>query len=308
MALTDDQRAMLRLLARREEGYEDIAALMGISVEEVRARVRDSLAALDAETTLDAAPTPPPAPVQPPEPAAEPRQEVAPSAPPQASAPTPQPAAATASPAGAGKPSFAARAGAWVGRVRKGERRRLVELVGGGLIVLLIALFATGTINLGGDDDGNGNGDNGTQAVADGNQEPTQAELSAVDGSDAEGQAVFGRFKQQVALVIAAEGMRPTPKGRSYAISLAKGPDERVPIAAVQVGDNGQLAEQIEVPPEALGLLANGFDTMELSLVVNKDLRRILTQSQGAQKPPVFKATDVLRGEVTGPIVEAGTG
>ena len=39
MALSDDQRAMLRLLAQREQGYEDIAALMGLSVDEVRAQV-----------------------------------------------------------------------------------------------------------------------------------------------------------------------------------------------------------------------------------------------------------------------------
>ncbi len=39
MALSDDQKAMLRLLAQREQGYDDIAALMGLSVEEVRAKV-----------------------------------------------------------------------------------------------------------------------------------------------------------------------------------------------------------------------------------------------------------------------------
>ncbi len=44
MALTDDQKAMLRLLAQREQGYEDIAALMGISVEEVRVKVGEALA------------------------------------------------------------------------------------------------------------------------------------------------------------------------------------------------------------------------------------------------------------------------
>ena len=44
MALSDDQRAMLRLLAQREQGYEDIAALMGLSVDEVRAKVDDALA------------------------------------------------------------------------------------------------------------------------------------------------------------------------------------------------------------------------------------------------------------------------
>ena len=49
MALTDDQKAMLRLLAQREEGYEDIAALMGLSVDEVRARVKEALAEMGTQ-------------------------------------------------------------------------------------------------------------------------------------------------------------------------------------------------------------------------------------------------------------------
>ena len=57
MALSDDQRALLRLLAQREEGFEDIAALKGMSVEEVRAEVRSALAAIDAPP-----PEPPPPP------------------------------------------------------------------------------------------------------------------------------------------------------------------------------------------------------------------------------------------------------
>ena len=48
MGLSDDQRALLRLLAQREEGYEDIAALKGLSVEQVRAEVKDALAEMQA--------------------------------------------------------------------------------------------------------------------------------------------------------------------------------------------------------------------------------------------------------------------
>lgn len=40
---------MLRLLAQREQGYDDIAALMGLSVAEVRAKVVGALAQLEAE-------------------------------------------------------------------------------------------------------------------------------------------------------------------------------------------------------------------------------------------------------------------
>ena len=49
MALSDEQNAMLRLLASGEQGYDDIAALMGLSVTEVRAKVVGALAQLEAE-------------------------------------------------------------------------------------------------------------------------------------------------------------------------------------------------------------------------------------------------------------------
>ena len=54
MALTEDQRAMLRLLAQREQGYEDIAALTGNSVDEVRAKVSGALAEIEAEEAAPA--------------------------------------------------------------------------------------------------------------------------------------------------------------------------------------------------------------------------------------------------------------
>ena len=38
---------MLRLLAQREQGYDDIAAPTGSSVEDVRAKVKDAIAGLD---------------------------------------------------------------------------------------------------------------------------------------------------------------------------------------------------------------------------------------------------------------------
>jgi hypothetical protein len=49
VALTDEQNAMLRLLAQGEQGYADIAALMGLGEDEVRAKVVGALAQLQAE-------------------------------------------------------------------------------------------------------------------------------------------------------------------------------------------------------------------------------------------------------------------
>ncbi len=100
MALTDDQKAMLRLLAQREEGYEDMAALMGISVEEVRERVKEALAEVDeadeSELPAEQAPAPTPAPASPPPSpsAVEPKaEEPAKLADPVVPAPPPEPQA-----------------------------------------------------------------------------------------------------------------------------------------------------------------------------------------------------------------------
>lgn len=65
---------MLRLLAQREEGYEDIAALKGMSVEEVRAEVKEALAQIAADQKAGVEP----APAQPAEPVAPSRPTVPP--------------------------------------------------------------------------------------------------------------------------------------------------------------------------------------------------------------------------------------
>ena len=54
-----------------------------------------------------------------------------------------------------------------------------------------------------------------------------------------------------------------------------------------------------------LGLLAAGFDTMELSIVPNDELRTALAKARTAKKGQLG-GTPVLEGPVTGPIVEAG--
>jgi hypothetical protein len=278
MGLTDDQRAMLRLLAQREEGYEDIAALKGISVDEVRAEVKAALAGLD-DRSLAAGPV------------AE--ESMGPAPPPPHAAVTPAP------------PRARVKLGARLPR----DRRRLAELLGGALVVLLIVLFATNTIDLGGGDDSSDSGEtaNAGQIVpASSGKQPTQAVLEAVDGSDASGQALFGRLKNQVVLVIAAKGLAPSGQGQSYAVSLARSPNERVPIAAARVGKSGELGGQYPVAPNVLGLLASGYDEMEVSSVVNEELRTALAKAQQDKAPPDFESTDVLRGTITGPIVRTG--
>jgi hypothetical protein len=288
MPLTEDQKALLRLLARREEGYGDIGALMGVSLDEVRARVGAALAELDGNART-APPPPPPAPSAP-EPAPEPRR--APVPPPRA---TPRPATR---PAAVSLPRLP----------RPKSRRGLFELVGGAVVVILLVLFATGLVDIG----GGGSSKSGTSAkptvpreLAGGKAvKPTQAVLEPVNGGRASGRALFGRSKETVLLLVEAKGLEPSPKGRSYAISLARSPTERVPIAATEVGRSGTIAGQYQIAPEALGLLAGGFDQMEVSLVSNASLKTALTQAKKERKALSYSGAVVLRGKVTGPIVK----
>ncbi|HEX2096925.1 MAG TPA: hypothetical protein VHF50_06090 [Solirubrobacterales bacterium] len=180
-------------------------------------------------------------------------------------------------------------------------------------MVLLLILFATGAIDIGGG--GSDDESNGGNVPALGGELPagvakraTQAVLRPVDGGDASGRALFGRFKKQVGLVLAAKGLEPTPAGQSYAISLVNAEGERIPIAATRVGENGAIATQIEVPPTVLGALASGYDEMELSLVVNKELEAALKQARGEESAPDFGGEPVLRGDVTGPVVVGAQG
>jgi hypothetical protein len=181
----------------------------------------------------------------------------------------------------------------------------MMELIGGAVVVILVILFATGAVDIGGSDDDSGSDSTSGSTVATKSTKLTQAILEPVDGGDAKGLAVFGRSKGSVILLLQAEGLEASGKGSSYAVSLARTPTERIPIAVTRVPGSGTIEAQYPVPSEALGLLANGFDQMELSLVSNADLKVALTQAGKEQKAPDYDSEDVLRGEVTGPIVNA---
>jgi hypothetical protein len=301
--LSGDQKAMLRLLAQREEGYGDIAALSGSSVEAVRDRVRDALAGLEGE----AAGTKPAAPEKAPEPPPPPAEPTP--------APKPSPPAAKAAPAAPKTAPKKPAAGGLKLPEDKGVRRALAA--GGAVLLVIVLLLVTGV--LGGDDGSsdsgatttsgesalNGGEENGAP-TANGGKEPTEAILAPVDGGDGEGQALFGRTGQKVVLLFGAKGLQPAPQGQTYTVSLVSSASERLPLIATSATKSGVISGRFEVAPQVLGLLASGFDTMELSIVPNDELRTALAQARKAKKAPSYGGTPVLEGPVTGPIVEAG--
>jgi hypothetical protein len=300
--LSDDQRALLRLLAQREEGYEDIAALMGLSVGEVRSRVKGALKELD-ESGQAAGPVVGRGTSSSQAAGEEPR-------------PTP-PAAETVPPPRRDRPlpSKAEQHGSRPARRSGGagltlpQGRRLWESIGGALVVLLIVLFATGAVDIGGDDsdsDGSNPAELQGGSLETANGKVTQAALEPVEGGDGEGQALFGRLGKQVVLQVLAEGLEPSAAGESYAIWLYRSPKLALRIGAVNVGENGKLAARFPVPTELLALVASGsFRQIQVSKTANAAYKAEVAAAKRQQRLPRYTGETVLSGEIAGPLVQA---
>lgn len=305
MGLTDDQKAMLRLLAQREEGYEDMAALMGISVEEVRERVKEALA--EVEEPEPAAEEAPPAPEPTPEPVPAPP-------PPQPQPPAPQPQ--EPAPAAAQPPAPAAKAGPRPGKhapipsLKLPKDRGALIGVGAGLAVILILALV---LVLGGD--GGGESDSsatsGENALAENvsaaarEKDLTQAVLSPTDGGDEAGRAIFGRFDKKVLLQVTAENLEPSGQGQMYTVWLYRSPKIALQIGGTPVDDSGKLAAQFEIPVQLLTYVANGaFDQVDVALTDTAEYKAAFTKAKGENKVPPYVGESVLRGPITSPAIE----
>ncbi len=308
MGLSDDQRAMLRLLAQREQGYEDIAALMGLSVEEVRARVKDALAQLEEEGQAP--------PELPPEP--EPPAAVEPEPAPEPPAPEPSPAPATEElpppPAEPAAPSAAPPASDRRQRLGlpKDTGARLAIAAGAVVLVAIVVVL----IVSGG---GSGNGSttttsassaaetaegSGTTAAA--SKAPTKAVLTPAAGGEGSGEALFGRFKEKLALQVTADGLKPTGKNEAYTIWVASSPKKMLPLASAKANAKGRIRAEFEVPTEVLVYLANEtFRKIVISRTSTPLLEAALAKATKEEKAPIYTGTPVLEGTVTGPIVGA---
>jgi hypothetical protein len=365
VALSDEQNAMLRLLAQGEQSYGDIAALMGLGEDEVRAKVVGALAQLEAEGK-PAPDVPPPiaggarpaAEVTPPEPepvAEEPEEgdeddaepavaeAIAPQEPVEPAKPKAKPAKksgpAKPKPSAAPKPTVAASApagGRGSGGSSSGQRTitlptgRGAWLLGGGIVAAIAVIVVVILLVSGGGDGGssstategttaNANSETGTEpgtgsetgkaAGEGGTKELTQAQLTAVDGSEAKGVATFGRVKNKLALQIEATELEPTIAGtNSYTIWLAQSPKKMLPLASTTVKASGkganEIAAQFEVPVEVLAYLANGtFDQLEITRTEDEKFKATIETATKAKTTPTYFGEPVLRGTIIGPII-----
>lgn len=319
MPLSDDQKAILRLLAQRgEQGYDDLSALMGISVEEVHARAQRAAADLEAEgipapsipapggggTSSGGAKT-----------GEAPADEVPPPKPPK-SAPSTEEQKPKAEPVkpiphhehGHGPKEIAHEA-------KLLENRGLWAILAGVAIVVLFVVILLVSSSGGSSSDttttsASGESANSAleEAAAKQGKEVTKAELNPVDGSEASGLAVFGRVKKKLALQVFAQGLEPTGKSEGYTIWLAASETKMLPLASTEVGKDGKISAQVEVPVEVLAYLANEtFDQIAITRTDNSQLEASLAEATKEKKAPVYTGTPVLRGAVTGPIVGAAS-
>jgi hypothetical protein len=309
--MTDDQKAMLRLLAQREEGYDDMAALMGISVEEVRERVKEALAEVDeSDLVAEEPPEPPPAAAPPPAapPAPEPKAEERPKPPPPAPA-----AAAPEPPKPAAKKARSGRRPAKLSGLHlPKDRGALIGLGAGALVVLVFAIVLIVAGSGGGSSSGGSTTTTATES-SQGETAPTAAEsenlteaiLAPTNGGDSSGKALFGRYKKSVLLQVQAEGLDPSPQGQAYTIWLYRSPKIALQIGSVPVTASGKIAAQFQIPPQLLAYVANGaFDQVDVALTDTATYKAALAKAKAEKKLPPYTGESVLRGNITGPAIK----
>jgi hypothetical protein len=266
MALSEDQRALLRLLIAGDT-YQRVAEVLGTSADDVRNRAHQAASALESEPdpemhaeavrerleALDGAAT----------------REAASAA----SAHGPAPATA-ASP--------------------RPERRRwaLAIVVGGAVLVLLVVVLVVGV--------GGGDGDGSTTTTGGGGQEEVvPVRLTPVGDSGASGGLSILRIGDQPAVDLDIRGLRPSGKGQTYVLWFVGSGGRSLPVAFQAVGSDGRITGRTPIPTAATGLLPS-FDTADLTLTRQREAAQAVEQAARSGTLPRRIGTSVLRGTLPG--------
>jgi hypothetical protein len=217
MALSEDQRALLRLLLSGDT-YEQVADVLGIDAGQVRTRAHEAATALeeapDREFPIDAV---------------RGRLEAleGPSV------------AVEASPRAI--PASSDRARPWV----------LWLALGAAAVVAVVVLV----IVTGGGDGGGGN--TAPTATRGDQEDVVPVKLTPVRGSNATGMISVVRVADQPAVDLAIAGLRPSGRGESYVLWFEGSGGQSLPVAFRAVGPDGKLTGRTPIPTAAEGLLPN---------------------------------------------------
>jgi hypothetical protein len=140
----------------------------------------------------------------------------------------------------------------------------------------------------------------------------TQAVLTAADGGDANGRAIFGRVsggKGEIVLQVTAEGLEPTAVGETYTVWLYRTPKLTLRVGSVAVGEDGRLGARFAIPAELLAYVASGaFDQIYVSRTTDAAYRQEVARAKQNETLPRYTGETALTGEITGPVAKAAAG
>ena len=256
---------MLRLLAQREEGYEDIAALTGL--ERRRGAGQGRGRARRARQRREPPAQPPPSPRSRPR-RRRPKPETEPT-------PPPTPAKSEGPVAKAGAEGAAAAKPAASGRSPRGRRAQLPEdkgapraLIAGAAVVAdprpparhRRARRRRRRLRLERGDDGERASPAGADHAAAAKSRPRRSSRRSTAATPP-ARPCSAAPAQNVVLLLRAEASTPSPKGQSYTVSLVRSAT-RAAAAGRDRGDRrrGSSPAASRSRPQVLGLLAGGFD------------------------------------------------
>ena len=331
MALTDDQRAMLQLLLQQGQSYADIASLLGLDIDQVRARARAAMTELageDPDRTVsltdyllgqadpigraDAARQIQsdggvrdlaerlvtqlrllaPGAELPELPPADTRTARRTTQPPVPEAPVEAGAA----------PPVRRPLGEFASTLSPRQRQTIAGLLGGGILVVIVVLIATGAFSGGGGSSSSSNEKQSSSQAASNNSGLTRAVLSPQDGGKAEGVAVFARVRNTPVLQVNISNLAPSPKRKAYVIWLYGGRSQAFPLVRQAVGRSGQLRGAAPVPAQLIQALQQGiFDSIDVSLASDSQITAALRQARKSQQLPRYAGRSAVRGKIVGP-------
>src|SRR5690606_13101067 len=96
----------------------------------------------------------------------------------------------------------------------------------------------------------------------------TRAVLQPQNGAEGAGTAIFGAIDEQTpVLQVTARNLEPTKQGEEYSVWLYQTDEIALRLAGLEVGRNGRIATQIQLPAEALNFIVDGtLNQVDISL------------------------------------------
>lgn len=173
-------------------------------------------------------------------------------------------------------------------------KQLLAVAVGLGVLLIVGALAVAGVFAGGGD----GSGDAATTPTAAAGEDLTIVELAPIDGdSDASGQAVFARTREQPLIQTNLAGLPQTSGDQIYVVWLYASERAAFPLARDRVGADGNLTGAAPIPNEVTPLLGQ-FGCIDVSLASTAETQRALREAVRGRGIPRHTGETVLRGQI----------